>query len=255
MGFTGGCTTQASGATADIIEDVRVLPIGTVDVVEATVWKPYRNRFLAPFIGGIYAGKNEFAGVDGLVRVSIPRGGTLYLEDAGRWPAFDPGREPSGRALKFESLNSRRLRIHWLSRYRLGVPQGDAQLSAIVITGAVRGVNCVREALTPTRGKLSYTIKSDGGDYTVQWWNGIELVAEGTRTGNGAVPFEAMNGSGLIIAGTLTYTADVPPATAFVEIRWPKEYQIHFAVPAHVIDDDTGGTVIDDDTGGVVIDE
>lgn len=196
----------------------------------------YRDKYYAVFVNGVYVGQNVYAPMLGMVEAAYPIGpgttvGSIYIEDAGEWSAFD-GFVPTPLVEELEASSARRLRMSWSASYSASTVRGDSQLSSITITGAKRGVNVAANPLRKTRGTLTYSIKAVGADRIVRWYAENKMVAEGSRTGNGAVTCSAVNDSGLSVACTLTYTADLAPGTAEIELRWPKEYQIHYSTSA-----------------------
>ena len=62
MSFVGAPTSTAPGAARNIIRSMTARVVsGSVALVEIDVWEPYRNRFLAVFVSGVYMGRNYFA--------------------------------------------------------------------------------------------------------------------------------------------------------------------------------------------------
>jgi hypothetical protein len=154
--------------------------------------------------------------------------GSFWLEDAGDWADFEPGKIPNGWVVEDEERSARRIKFNWTAPYSITTVAGDTQLSNIEIDGAKRHLNTATTE-RKTRGRLTYSINSVGTTRIVRWWAGNRLVAEGSRTGNGAVTCSQINGSGLTVTCDLTYTGDLPPGTAFVEVRWPSKYQVHYS--------------------------
>lgn len=198
----------------------------------------YQNKYLAPFPNGVYAGRNYWSDphepISEIFYLSpgTVANGSIFVEDAGDWAAFESGVVPVGMAEDNDAQNAKRLQYTWTAPVTITPIRGDSQISSVTVTGAKRGVN-VFKTNKPTRGKLHYQIiTADSGDYIVRWWCGTQLVAEGSRTGNGALTCSAVNDSGLTITCTLTYAADVAPGTAFIELRWPETYQIHYSTSA-----------------------
>jgi hypothetical protein len=71
----------------------------------------------------------------------------------------------------------------------------------------------------------------DGGFTTwiIRFWAGTQLVAEGSRLANGPVVCTERNGSGLTVTATITASGVLPPNVAFLDVRWPAAYQIHYS--------------------------
>lgn len=232
--YPGGPVSAGCGAVADYILDmnlrilsddvlaIRLVPVGN-----------FRNRYYALFIGGQYV-QSFFVGFDDQdVLVPLLPGttfGSAYIEDAGRWPTFDPDvYVPSQRAVDWEALTANNMLFAWDSTYYVTAVEGDAQLSSIVVVGAVRGQNVAPVPGMNTRGRLNYSITTTGTTHIVRFWDDGTLVAEGSRVGNGAVMCAAMNSLGLSATATLTYTADLAQGVAIVDLRWPKAYQVHYS--------------------------
>lgn len=239
MGSPGGCTTQAPGHVQDQILSTKVDYVGGSSIrIRSILCPQYQDKFYAPFINGVYLGKNTFVASLQTFDLVIPvDAGTtvasVYIEDGGDWSVFDNDFVPLGSAEADDALTAQRLQFSWDSPYSLTTVRGDAQLSGITITGAQRGVNVERSNL-PTRGRLSYSITTSdvANTHVIRLWSGSELVAEGVRIGNGAVTIAEINSSGLSSTATLAYTADVIPGVAYIELRWPKSYAINYSTSA-----------------------
>lgn len=191
-----------------------------------------RECWEAVFLHGKWRG-NVFLPPIGVARGTIA--GTpvinpaLYFVNVGDTDS-EPSAAATAAALAAEVTLANRLRITWTTAYTLSAAYGDTQLASITVTGALRGQNV--EAISNTRGRLHYTIENAAGTYTVDCWNGTNLVATGTRTGNGVVSCAEANSSGLTVTATITYTGEVAPGTAWIDVLWPKQYQIHYSQSA-----------------------
>jgi len=239
----GGPTTQAPGPTEAQILSTKVDYVGASSIRARAVPHPqYYERYYAPHVNGVYTGINKYLeAFEPYNEVLLLNPGTtgnasFFLEDAGLWASFPvesfgEGYTPSAYAEEEDALTAKRLQFTWTAPYTLTSVRGDSQISSITVTGAKRGVN-VAKTNKPTRGKLHYQIIAVGGDRIVRWWCGTTLVAEGSRTGDGAVSCTELNNSELSVACTLTYTGEVNPGTAFIELRWPAAYQIHYSTSA-----------------------
>lgn len=229
-----GCPPgSAAGAIEDIILDLKwELITGTTLRITFDVKYEYRTHYFAIFINGIYAGgKNFQCDLNGRVsRSFVVDAGTtnasVYIEDAGGYAVCE--NPPSGYAEAEEENTANRIQEVWQSKYTQTTVKGDTQLSSITITGAARGTNVAEVQGFKQRGRLSYSILSIGGVYIVRWYADDQLVAEGSRTGNGALTCSAMNDSGLSVACTITYTGELKPGIAIIDCIWPKEWQIHY---------------------------
>ncbi len=204
---------------------------------------PYRN--------GVWLGQNLFAGDDGKVSISFPMSNgdaSIYFEDGGLWPSFDPGSDPSYYALLHQQLTAQRFTIYWSAVPKLTPVRDDSQMSGISVTGALRNVNCQVDPLMPTRAVLTYSITTNGTSKEVRWWNKTTVVAFGSRVGDGSLVCDPVNGSGLHVTCTLAYSADIAPGVASLELRWPRAYHLHYADtalsfprPSESIVNDNGG--------------
>lgn len=197
-----------------------------------------RGRWFAPFVNGKWTGHNIQAPLvgDATGIVSAQAGAaavSLWFEEVGPWQTFGDV-VPDLQAKANDQQNATRREFDWVAPYSVTPVDGDAQLSSIVVTGAARGVNVAPVTEFPTRGRLNYTISTAGGAHMISFYSGTTLVAQGSRTGNGAVTCAAVAGSGLSVACVLTYTADVLPSVAILDCRWPAAYQIHFTTAALV---------------------
>lgn len=232
----GGCTTQSPGATRDHILYTKLDAIGGSIRLRAYPLTAYQEKYYALYVNGTYEGFNRYANPNEIIQTVSPldpgtTAASAYLEDCGDWSAFPDGFSPDGQAETNDATSAQRIQFVWTAPYSLTSVRGDTQLSAITVTGAIRNVN-VQRSNRNTRGILSYTISNSGGTYTVSWYNGDALVAQGSRAGNGAVSCAEQNNSGLAVACTITYTADVAADTAYLELRWPESYAVHYSTTA-----------------------
>jgi hypothetical protein len=163
----------------------------------------------------------------------------IYIEDFGDWASVTEDDDPDEMALAREEEQGDRLSYTWTHPTTFSttnkfctVGRGDSQLSAISVTGMKRFTNCMEVQDCPNRGRLMYTIHNDSGTYTVRFWKGARLVAEGSRSGNGAITCNAINSSGITVAATLTFTAEVDPGIAYITLKWPESYQVHYSTSA-----------------------
>lgn len=235
-----GAFTQAPGHTEDMILSMRASVLGGALRARVTPYGPYRERYFAFFINGVYTGRNYWCPIKGDLEVllPIPVGTTvasIFVEDAGYHQIWEPeqmyafGTQSDTR----EALTSKSALIKWAARYALTDVYGSTDLSSITITGAKRGVNVGQVQDRPTRGRLSFSVTTPSGTYhIIRWYAGERLVAEGARTGNGAVTCSEVNGSGLSVACTLTYTVDIKAGAAIIDLCWPASYQIHYSTSA-----------------------
>jgi hypothetical protein len=255
----GSCTTSSPGDIRDQILETKVdLLDATTIRVRAWPLQTYRNKWYSLFVNGVYTGRNYFVGSNDpfeAVAPADPASDTIsaYLEDAGDWALFENDFVPLGGAETEDALSALRMQFSWQTSYQLTAVRGDSQLSGISITGASRGLNVAPASFGPSRGLLNYSITQTaaGGTYIVRFWNAYTLVAEGSIVGNGSLTCSAMNDSGLSVTCTLSYSADVKPGNAFLELRWPAAYYLFWSTsalnygnPAQAIVSDTGADTL-----------
>jgi len=200
------------------------------------VWEPYREKYYAIFVNGVWTGINAYAPVVGLIKVQLPTSpgaaiNSIYVDEVYEWDDF-PNTIPNGWAEVEDAQSANRIRKEWKATYSQSSVTGDSQITSISISGAKRGRNVSPLPEWRQRGRLYYSITNLSGTYVVRWWAGELLVAEGTRVGNGALTCTAMNSSGVEITCTLTYTAEVKAGAAFLELKWPEQFQIHYSQSA-----------------------
>lgn len=233
----GGPATQSTAYERHMIQDMIISIIsGGAVRVKANIHPRYRGRYFAPYINGVYIGRNYLAPLNEALSFTVQANVTndvrVALVDAGKWSSFANGKDPRWRVELEEKQTASKLRFTWDAAYNVQTPYGDSQLSSIAVVGAKRGYNCQKLQEYTTRARLFYTVTTSGLNHTIKWWNKSMLVAEGTRSGDGAFTCTEVDDSGLTITGTLTYTAEVTLGTAMLDIHWPKQYQIHYTTGA-----------------------
>lgn len=238
----GGVTTQAPGATQDFFRFFKCERVGGRSVQATFAIIPgLEGRFVGLLIGGVLQRPLEWIGDCGVHAISrlVDTGDTfasVYLEDYGLWDDVEDVYSHQGAARENDSLSAQRLSFLWRAPSTFSIangyvsnPRGDSQLSAIVVTGMQRFTNVEAVPDEPTRGQLTYSIVTNSaGDYVVTWFAANKIVAIGTRTGNGAVICAEEDSSGLAITCTITYSADIAPNTAYIQLMWPETYQVHY---------------------------
>jgi hypothetical protein len=151
-------------ATAECLW-IRAIPFGGGALCRVRVAPDKTERGYAVCVNGNYL-TTVWCGESPEFTFQAPTGAatnTIYLEDLGAVLTPDAATiaavEVNARAN--EAATANRLRIQWdnIGKYGVTAPQGDAQLSAIAVTGARRGVNVQPRALRPTRCRLYYTIE------------------------------------------------------------------------------------------------
>lgn len=237
----GKVFSAAFGPTAAMVLYVKGTFFGGGLLARIYVRPEYAERYFAVFINGVFVGTfqcNEQGFVE-VVAPGISSGSSInsiQIEDVGALADIPADTLPyiAAQMRAKEALSASCLNIVWnnTNKYKLTGVNGDTQLSSITITGAQRGVNCTVDQFRKQRARLYYTITAIGGSRIVRWYDGTRLVSEGTRTGNGAVACTEIDGSGLSVACTLTYTGAVIRGDAFLDIKWPATYKIYYSTSA-----------------------
>lgn len=237
--FVGSPVGAALCDPSFLIRGILISRVGNSIRYDIDVWAPLRNAYLAPFVGGKYAGKNIRIGADGLgvfETLAAANDNSIWFEDAGDFASFPAGTEPSDDAVAHQEFTAKSARLAWPADPVVSPPIGDTQLNSISITGAERGKNVTADDTTPTRGMISYSILTNGSNYEISAWQEFpagprRLIAWGSCAG-GAITLDPVNDSGMSIAATLTYSADIQPGVAFLELAWNKTYELHFDTAA-----------------------
>lgn len=241
----GGFTTQAPGHTRDLVRWFEARRSGPRSVrVRFQPAPGYAGRWWGVYVNGVlrppavYAAPGAVAEAARAVESSTARA-FVYIEDFGGWPGPRGPFDPHGMARAEEATLADRLAFAWrapraFSESGGGVTaaSGDGQLSNLAVGGAIRFANVAPVQGQPARGRLGYGIATAGGVHTLTWYRGSTPVAEGRRSGDGAIVCTALNGSGLNVNATLSYSGDVEAGAAFVELRWPEAYQVHYSASA-----------------------
>lgn len=236
----GKCFSAAFGSTAPQILQIKASSFGGGIRAIVYVRPQYRERYYIVCINATFI--NTFwCDSSGQMELVLPPnyGNTIssfWIEDCGRQSGFSEDTLPyvTWQARYQDSLTANRLGYQWSveGQYKYSTVQGDSQLSSIVITGAKRGVNVEDVPEYPTRGRIYYSllyIAGGMGTYILRWWNGNKLIAEGTRSGNGAISCAQIDNSGVSVTASITYTGDVKLYSAWLDLKWPKTYQIHYS--------------------------
>ena len=252
--FPGAPAGLAPGNTRDMILSLSGSVVNGTAYITLVPWDYYRERYWAIFVNGKWIGVNYYVGPTEDIKVAIPLEpgttiGSVWACEVGQWDSFDSGIIPSQEAEADDSLSARRLLMTWVASYMHSTITGDTQLSSVVVTGARRGRNVQSDPDLPQRGTLTYSILANlpaANDRLVRWYSGDVLVAEGLRNGDGALVCSEVNGSGLSIACTVTYTAALKPGTSLLALMWPKSYQIHYSTSALAYPRTPEDTVQDD---------
>ena len=240
MSYIGSPIGAAISDTNAMLRAITRVAVGGAIEYHLDMWKPLRNRYLAPYVGGQYVGSNIWIDNSGqaIFRTLNTPNQVVFFEDAGPWPSFPAGYDPGAQAKNHQEFTTKNFKLTWSSTPAISPAINDAQLNSFVITGAQRGLNCAADPLTPTRAKLSYSMLTVAGVHQLSIWretdtDGVrKLVAYGTRTGNGSITCSAVNDSGLTVVTTLTYTTDITPGNAWIELKWPASFELYWSTGA-----------------------
>jgi hypothetical protein len=105
---------------------------------------------------------------------------------------------------------------------------GAAQFSSWSITGVKRFFNCDPCRLRPTWGEVEIILSTAAGVHTLSLYNEAgDLLAQGSRTGDGSITLAEQNDSGISGSVTLTYSGDITE-NVYLIARFPASYQIHY---------------------------
>lgn len=230
--IVGGAVGSAPGRTQDHVLNIEAQQFAGNSILAKM--KPvarYRDHYFAPYINGVYIGNNvksHFKEDISLIAIAPSGSSTVsvYFEDAGRIAAFTD-RSPSTMAELIEALTATRIQFSWTCNYELTAPVGDTSLDIVSVSGAKRAFNVEVVPNKNTRGRLYYSISSDGTTHTIRFWSYDLIVASGSRIGDGSIVCNQENNSGLSLTANLTYSADV--TSAYFDLRWPSAYQIHYS--------------------------
>jgi len=232
----GKCFSAAFGTT-----DVQILSIKASDFgggirAFVLVRPQYRERYFIVCVNAVYMG-NFWCDTSGIIELVLPPnvGNTIssfWIEDCGKQSGFPADTIPyaTWQATRMDALTANRIGFRWsiAGQYILSTVQGDSQLSSITITGAKRGVNVEDVPDYPSRGRIYYSLQTISTTRILRWWNGNKLIAEGTRNGDGAVSCSQVDNSGVSVAATITYTGEVKLGAAFIDLKWPASFQLHY---------------------------
>lgn len=219
----------------------------------------YGERYLAVYVNGekvrhIYVPENRWIGgtPDGQVielRDSTDPDYGIEIEDCGDWA--DPLYDPFYFAEEFEATASGSISFHWnafkgvLADNPTLVMQGtgSGQITNLKLLGLKRFSSTDPVPNRPTFGQLTCVLSDVAGTRTLEIYAGSQLIASGSRAGNGTIILTAQNQSQVSGECTVTYTAD---ATFLATCHWPLGYQLHWSLsplvfprtPEAVLEDD-----------------
>ena len=125
---------------------------------------------------------------------------TLLFAPLGLWSYFPPGFDPRTPLQTWSADKGRFLVLEWDARN--GMLDFEAykdldQLDTWTGTGLQRFTNCLPKKGATSEAKLTLEISSAGSVHTITASMNGYAVAQGSRTGNGAVTLYEKNGSGV----------------------------------------------------------
>jgi len=124
----------------------------------------------------------------------------------------------------------------------------SGQLTAWSLTGLQRYTNVMPVDQHGNWAKLDVTLTNAAGVRTVTLKQNGQTIATGSRTGDGVVTLAESGSSGVTGSVTVSYAGDVTTG-AYVLIRWPKYFAIHYKQSAFTAPDfprTAEGTLVDD---------
>ena len=217
----------------------------------------WRGKYYSIFINGRYVAQS-YCPLKGLWQQSYVLDSGTQLSsycviESGDWDGLDRptsvlvgGNIPDGWVQEWENQHAHRLFVEWDAEYNYqDVPVGDTQLTGIIVTGAQRWINLI-QGDSGQIGRVYYTIESNGTTHNVNWWKDQQLLAQGTVIGDGYIKCNPINSSGLTIEAILTYTTDLAPQVAFLDIIYPSSFQVHYATTPLVYPRTPQFTIVDD---------
>lgn len=227
MGRCGGLVSSGPGRVEDMIRYIRVDQVGAKSIrVRFTPCEAYAERYFGIYINGTLRRPIVHAPARSVVEAirrlePLETKALVYVEPMGNFSDIANAKEPFEGARDAEAASADKLSFAWTAPTTFSqatgyvfAPAGDDQVSAISITGMKRFTNVIRLADAPTRGRLTYSIYPKGGKILLRWWAGGNLVAEGVRTGDGAITCREQQESGLEVTCTLALkTAAITDAT------------------------------------------
>lgn len=230
----------ALGPTAYQFGSIRGERFGNTLTIVAEVLPLFRERYYYLCLNGVYV-DSYYADATGLLKATIPPSfgnsiDSIYLEDGGLTATPD---EETAKLIVFAarqhaSADAARICSEWdcIGQYETSIPTGTDQLSGITIAGAVRGRNCEKLNLLPSRGRLGITIENSGTTRTVRLYNRSTLVAQGSRENDGVITLDPIGTTGISMEATIAFTAKVELGSAFIDLQWPAGWYLHYSTSA-----------------------
>jgi len=153
---------------------------------------------------------------------------TIYAIPLGYWSYIPPSAKLDLVRNFFELTFGTALDVEWDAELTFDDRNTSSQLSSWSLSGLRRFTNGRPVEGWSTRMRLDIVLTNNGGDYTLQLYDRTQLLAEGTRTGNGSITLTEQNNSGVTGSVTVAYSADIVAGdNAWVEVRWPSQYLIY----------------------------
>lgn len=171
----------------------------------------------------------------------------ISVEECGDWA--DYGYDPDMGPIEYEALTAEHITFSWkpsISIIEYG-NSGYSEFSSWSLSGLKRYTNVGQDENRNTIfGWLDLELVTVSSVHTLNLYNGIQLVATGSRTGNGSITLAQANKSGITGSVSLIYGSDITKGVVKLSLKWPKQYQIHYSTgtlsfprtPEHTVYDD-----------------
>lgn len=152
----------------------------------------------------------------------------VYAIPLGRWSYIPAGARLDLIRNYFETDIGTAVEIEWDSTPDIAANFDSDQFSAWALVGLRRFDNCYPVVEWPTRARCDLVLTTTAGVHALELYARGDLVALGSRIGNGSIILSPLNGSGISGTVTLTYSGDLTEdAGAYIEARWPMEWSVY----------------------------
>ncbi len=233
-------TTCPPGDHEDFIKFFDTLDIGGGPSTRVTPGTPYSQYYRHQIDGlkqgpALYCPEEELTEFSGIFEALTTKH-VVTVCPQGDWPGE---MDVDGQAIVFTEPRADRLFVSWAANLEFESYGESGQLTNWELTGLKRFTNCLPVELRPAEGRLEVTIAYDSGTglYTVTALrDGVEVASGTTDDPTSTVTLEEVNDSGVNGTVDLNYSADVSE-DAYLAIRWPKSYKIHYKTSAFIAGD------------------
>jgi len=135
--------------------------------------------------------------------------------------------------LDYESDKGKALLFTWDAEIEeLEVHGDNGQLSGWSLSGLERFTNCRPVPGNPQHGRIDVELSNSGSTRTLTLSLNGQVLASGSRSGDGSITLAEQNESGLSGSATVAYTANLVLGDAYLEARWARSYELHIALAA-----------------------